>query len=50
VTWENDVTGVDYIATHMVRTGNQNEFLYRAVNATDTGRSIDWAVVALVYP
>ena len=47
VTWENEVNGADHIATYHERTAQADELNYRAVNASGTARTIDWATVAV---
>jgi hypothetical protein len=47
VTWENEVNGADHIATYHERTGVANELRYRALNASDKARTVEWATVAL---
>jgi hypothetical protein len=47
VTWENEVNGADHIATYHERTGTPNELRFRALNASDKARTVEWATVAL---
>ena len=44
---ENEVNGADHIATYHERTAQTDELNFRAVNASGTARTIDWATVAV---
>ena len=48
VTWENEVTGADNIATYHERTAVPNELRFRGFNASTEARTIEWATVALL--
>jgi hypothetical protein len=50
VTWENEVTGADHIATYHERTGTRDELRFRGFNGSDKSRTIEWAAVALALP
>jgi hypothetical protein len=50
VTWENEVTGADDIATYHERTGTRDELRFRGFNGGDKPRTIEWATVALSLP
>lgn len=47
VTWENEVDGANHLATYHERTATLNELAFRAMNASGTARTIEWATVAL---
>lgn len=50
VTWENEVTGADNIATYHERTAVKDELRFRGFNASAEARTIEWATVALTPP
>ena len=50
VTWENEVDGGTNIATYHERTSRADELRFRAMNASSTARSIEWATAALAIP
>lgn len=50
VTWENEVTGADNIATYHERTATKDELRFRAFNGSGEARTIEWATIALLLP
>jgi hypothetical protein len=50
VSWENKVDGATDVATYHERTKNPDELTFRAKNASDKARTIEWASVALLPP
>lgn len=50
LSWENEVTGADDIATYHERTSTMDEVRFRAFNGSKEARTIEWATVALTLP
>jgi hypothetical protein len=48
LTWENEVDGANHIALYHERTGVKDEVRFKAFNASDKPRTVEWATVALV--
>lgn len=50
ITWENEVEGADHLATYHERTAVPGEVRFRAVNESNTARTLEWATVGLTVP